>query len=57
MSGVDRFPEILNRLGKYKTGRACLYVTRLANIEMAALEELIQSSFADMQARYEITPT
>jgi hypothetical protein len=44
MSGVERFPQLLKRLGKYKTGKACLYVKRLADVDLAVLKELVESS-------------
>ncbi|MDA3948747.1 MAG: DUF1801 domain-containing protein [Spirochaeta sp.] len=33
--------EFLDRLGKHKTGKACLYIKRLADIDEAVLRELI----------------
>ena len=41
MAGFDRFPAILARLGKYKTGKSCLYIKKLADVDQAALEELV----------------
>ena len=35
----------LKRLGKFKTGKVCLYVKRLADIDLGALEELVAASF------------
>lgn len=36
---------LLKRLGKYKTGKVCLYVKRLADVDLDALEELVAASF------------
>jgi Domain of unknown function (DU1801) len=44
MSGVERFPSILKRLGKYKIGKSCLYIKSLAEVDMAVLAELIAAS-------------
>lgn len=44
MSGFDKYEEILSRLGKYKTGKSCLYINKLEDVDMKVLEELISSS-------------
>lgn len=44
MPGVDAFPELLARLGKYKTGRSCLYLRSLAEVDRKVLETLIQEA-------------
>lgn len=36
---------LLQRLGKYKTGKVCLYVRRLADIDLGVLEKLVEASF------------
>ncbi len=53
MSGFEPFGELMNRLGKYKTGKSCLYIKRLADIDETVLEELITQSVAVMRERYE----
>lgn len=50
MSGIDRHDALLPRLGKYKTGKSCLYIKRLADIDMAVLEELLAESMRHMKA-------
>jgi len=42
MPGRD---ALLARLGKHATGQGCLYITRLATVDMAVLEELIARSW------------
>lgn len=45
---VGNFPEyaaLLERLGKHKSGKGCLYVNKLADVDLAVLEEIIQRSF------------
>jgi len=44
MTGFAHYEEILNRLGKYKTGKSCLYVNKLEDISMDVLKELITAS-------------
>lgn len=48
MPGVDRFPALLARLGRHRTGKSCLYVRRLADIDRAVLAELVGQSLAMM---------
>ena len=40
------------RLGKHRTGKSCLYVTRLENVDLSILEQLIALSWAVMNERY-----
>jgi hypothetical protein len=44
MDGFDGYQEILLRLGKHSTGKSCLYLKRLSDIDMDVLEELITRS-------------
>lgn len=46
LPGFDGRDELLSRMGKHKTGKACLYVNKLADVDMAVLEELIARSRA-----------
>ncbi|MEO7307740.1 MAG: DUF1801 domain-containing protein [Ferruginibacter sp.] len=38
---VDKQPSLLKKLGKYKTGKGCLYVNKLEEINVAVLKEII----------------
>jgi hypothetical protein len=40
---------LLGRLGKHRFGKSCLYIKRLADIEMAVLEALIVDSIAELR--------
>jgi Domain of unknown function (DU1801) len=42
--GLDRFGDALARLGKYKTGKGCLYIKQLADVDSGALEGLLASA-------------
>jgi hypothetical protein len=44
MSGFERYEGLLERLGKYKTGKACLYVKKVEDIDLETLEELLRQS-------------
>jgi hypothetical protein len=43
---------LLKKLGKYKSSKACIYVKRLADIDMAVLEQLISANVKDIKAKY-----
>lgn len=45
MDGFGKYDEILARLGKHKTGKSCLYVKRLEDIDLKVLAQLVRSSF------------
>ena len=44
MSGFQEYDELLMRLGKYKTGKACLYINTVADIDLPTLKELVRQS-------------
>ncbi|MFL0356272.1 DUF1801 domain-containing protein [Erythrobacter sp. GH1-10] len=44
--------EALSRLGKYKTGKSCLYINKLADVDMDVLKELLEKDWATMQRVY-----
>lgn len=49
MAGFDGYAELLARLGKHKTGKSCLYIARLEQIDRQALRELVAASIAHMR--------
>lgn len=53
MAGFSRYDDLMAKLGKHKTGKSCLYIKRLSDIDEAVLAELIQASLAYMDATYE----
>jgi hypothetical protein len=52
MAGFDRYGDLMQRLGKYTTGKSCLYVKRLADIDLPTLKELIRQSVNTMTQTY-----
>lgn len=48
MPGFARYDALMARLGKHKTGKSCLYLKRLADVDTAVLEELITASVEAM---------
>ena len=57
MPGYADFDAILKRLGKHKTGRSCLYVNKLADIDTGALKELVCAGLDDLATQWPIKPT
>ena len=56
MPGYQDYDDILSRLGKHKIGKACLSVNKLADIELAALEELIRTGLSDLDKIWPVHP-
>lgn len=48
MSGFDDYESLLADLGKHKTGKACLYIKKLEDIDLVVLRELVRQSVAHM---------
>lgn len=51
MPGFEAFPELMAQLGKHKTGKACLYLKKLADVNLEILELLIAAAVAGMAER------
>jgi hypothetical protein len=50
MSGFDEYETLLAQLGQYKTGKSCLYINKLADVDMPTLRELVSQSVAHVAA-------
>lgn len=48
MPGFDGAGALLERLGKHHTGKACLYIKRLSDVDLKVLQTLIERSAAAM---------
>ena len=46
--GVEEFPDLLKRLGKCKTGKSCLYIKKLDDVDLNVLRELVKESVERM---------
>lgn len=49
MDGFDGYDPLLTRLGKHKTGKSCLYINKLDDVDPAVLRELIEKSVEYMK--------
>jgi len=52
MPGFGRYTELMSKLGKYKTGKSCLYIKKLEDINQKTLKALIKDSFTQMTKKY-----
>jgi hypothetical protein len=54
-AGVERFPRLLERLGKHKAGKGCLYIKKLDDVNLSVLEDLLKQSVDHTKATYKST--
>jgi hypothetical protein len=52
MPGFNRYEELMNKLGKYKTGKSCLYINKLEDINIEVLKNLVELSVDYMKKKY-----
>lgn len=45
MTGFSPHEELMSSLGKYKTGKGCLYINKLEDVKLDVLKKLIKESF------------
>jgi len=43
-SSFEQYPDLMEKLGKYKTGKSCLYITSLSDVDRTVLRRLIARS-------------
>jgi hypothetical protein len=46
MGGFESLEPLLKKLGRFKTGKSCLYIKALSDVDLATLEQLIRASCA-----------
>ena len=52
MPGFNSYDGLMTKLGKHKTGRSCLYIKKLEDVDLTVLEELITKSVTWMRDKY-----
>ena len=52
MPGFDKYDALMKKLGKYKTGKSCLYINKLEDIDIKILKRLIKLSVEHMVKKY-----
>ncbi len=52
MPGFGNYQNLLKKLGKHKTAVSCLYIKKLADVDLKILEEIIRRGYEDMKKKY-----
>ena len=52
LTGFDEAEALLAKLGKHTTGKGCLYIKKLADVDEKALESLVVQALVALRARY-----
>ena len=52
MSGFEHYDALMEKLGRCRTGKACLYVQQLSDIDLGTLEELVRHSVERLRQTY-----
>lgn len=53
MPGMADYSDLLKDLGKHKTSKACLYINKLADVDLKVLEKIIERSYLDTKSMYQ----
>jgi len=56
MPGYLDLDDHLSRLGKHKIGKSCLYINKLADVDVSVLEEMVQHAIGVLNENYETFP-
>ena len=51
MDVFERRPGLMKKLGKHRTGKVCLYIRRLADVDLEVLKELVVASARYVRAK------
>lgn len=51
MPGFDQYAELMQKLGKHRTGKSCLYLKRLSDVDEVILGQLIAASVKAMESK------
>ena len=54
MPGFREFSGLMKKLGKYRTGKSCLYLNKLEDVDEKVLQKLISDSVKLMRKRYNV---
>ncbi len=52
MAGFDRYDDLVSKLGKFKTGKSCLYINKLTDVDLQILRELVKQSVDYMRTTH-----
>lgn len=51
-TGHKRYPELMEKLGKHKTGKSCLYINKLSDVDLEVLSQLIKAGYDHLKTKY-----
>lgn len=51
LPSISHYPELLKKLGKCKTSVSCLYINKLADVDIKVLKELIDTAYKKMKVK------
>ena len=54
MPGFSAYGALMKRLGKFKTGKSCLYINKLQDVDLKVLRTLVERSVRDMRKKYKV---
>ena len=49
MSGFEEYDDLLEKLGKHSTGKSCLYIKKLEDVDQDVLRDLVSKSVEHMK--------
>lgn len=52
MAGFDKYENLMQKLGKHKTGKSCLYIKHLSDVNISVLIDLIKASYDHYNRKY-----
>lgn len=52
LPGHERYPDLMDRLGRCRMGKSCIYVKSLDDIDMGVLRELVERSVENLRRTY-----
>ena len=52
MNGFSDYEQLLSQLGKHKIAKSCLYINKLADVDLSVLKKLIKQSYVFMTKKY-----
>lgn len=53
MPGYKDYSDLLNKLGKHKLGKSCLYLKSVADVDQKVLEKLIKCGLKDLKKTHQ----
>ena len=55
LNNFDNQEDLLQKLGKHKTGKVCLYINKLADVDLVVLKKIVEASWQKASKRRDRT--